>query len=138
MDSSVPCLNRRIISLKDEGILSNHAAAFPFREKWKKHSLDVSLVAPSAWVGGLVPVLLEEDASLSKRFLLAIAKDSFCCRHQAALLSLQNSLPGHASDHEVSHWLKGRVSDLKVQKGRIRVGYQSRVEVGSSRTLLMV
>ncbi|GJV99525.1 hypothetical protein Tco_1554777 [Tanacetum coccineum] len=29
------------------------------------------------WVGGLVPVLLEEDASSSKRFLPAIARDSF-------------------------------------------------------------
>ncbi|GJU00974.1 hypothetical protein Tco_1111312 [Tanacetum coccineum] len=31
-------------------------------------------------VGGLVLVLLEEDASLSKRFLSAMARDSFCCR----------------------------------------------------------
>ncbi|GJX18658.1 hypothetical protein Tco_0221335 [Tanacetum coccineum] len=30
------------------GILSNHFAAFLLREKWKKRSLDVSLVAPSA------------------------------------------------------------------------------------------
>ncbi|GKB50151.1 hypothetical protein Tco_0900904 [Tanacetum coccineum] len=152
-------------------------------------------------VGGLVPVLLEDDASLSKRFLPAIARDSFCCRRQAALLSLRNFLSGlsrgfvnlltvlrvmvmdiskmdnnkakkdkteheigrainptlhtrfhllegqiytsditsgHAGDPEVSHWLKGRVSDLRVQKGRIGVGYQSRVEVGSSRTLLIV
>ncbi|GKD29363.1 hypothetical protein Tco_1240141, partial [Tanacetum coccineum] len=43
-------------------------------------------------VGGLAPVLLEEDASASKRFLPTIARDSFCCRRQAALLSLQNSL----------------------------------------------
>nr|GEV13371.1 retrovirus-related Pol polyprotein from transposon TNT 1-94 [Tanacetum cinerariifolium] len=43
-------------------------------------------------VAGLAPVLLEEDASASKRFLLAIARDSFCCRCQEALLSLQNSL----------------------------------------------
>ncbi|GJV36075.1 hypothetical protein Tco_1408552 [Tanacetum coccineum] len=31
-------------------------------------------------VGGLVSVLLEEDASSSKRFLPAIARDSFCRR----------------------------------------------------------
>ncbi|GJV83168.1 hypothetical protein Tco_1523066 [Tanacetum coccineum] len=43
---------------------------------------------------------------------------------------------GHAGDPEVSYWLKGRVSDLRVQKGWIGVGYQSRVEIGSSRTLL--
>ncbi|GJX82976.1 hypothetical protein Tco_0332457 [Tanacetum coccineum] len=41
-------------------------------------NLYVSLVAPSArGVGGLVPMLLEKDASSSKRFLLAIARDSF-------------------------------------------------------------
>ncbi|GKF27131.1 hypothetical protein Tco_0083025, partial [Tanacetum coccineum] len=51
------------------GILSSHSAAFLLREKWKKRILDVSLVAPSAYVavlggvGGLAPVLLEEDAS---------------------------------------------------------------------------
>ncbi|GKA26754.1 hypothetical protein Tco_0712863 [Tanacetum coccineum] len=45
-------------------------------------------------VGGLVPVLLEEDASSSKRFLPAMARDSFCYRRQAALLRLQNSLSG--------------------------------------------
>ncbi|GJX55534.1 hypothetical protein Tco_0285431 [Tanacetum coccineum] len=52
---------------------------FPLREKWKKRSLDVILVLCSCWVlggiGGLAPVLLEEDASASKRFLPAIAKD---------------------------------------------------------------
>ncbi|GJV64377.1 hypothetical protein Tco_1475205 [Tanacetum coccineum] len=31
-------------------------------------------------VGGLFLVLLEEDASSSKRFLPAMARDSFCCR----------------------------------------------------------
>ncbi|GJQ91271.1 hypothetical protein Tco_0002410 [Tanacetum coccineum] len=31
-------------------------------------------------IGGLAPVLLEENASVSKRFLLAIARDSFCYR----------------------------------------------------------
>ncbi|GKA58028.1 hypothetical protein Tco_0757216 [Tanacetum coccineum] len=45
-------------------------------------------------VGGLAPVLLEEDASASKRFLPAIGRDSFCYRRQAALLSLRNSLSG--------------------------------------------
>ncbi|GJU04773.1 hypothetical protein Tco_1121203 [Tanacetum coccineum] len=65
MDSSSPCLNRRIKSLRDEVLRG---------------------------VSGLVPVLLEDDASSSKRFLPAIARDSFCCRRQAALLSLQNSL----------------------------------------------
>ncbi|GJT19071.1 hypothetical protein Tco_0877777 [Tanacetum coccineum] len=43
-------------------------------------------------VGGLAPVLLEEDASASKRFLPAIARDLFCCKRQTALLSLHNSL----------------------------------------------
>nr|GEX72319.1 hypothetical protein [Tanacetum cinerariifolium] len=43
---------------------------------------------------GLAPVLLEEDVSSSKRFLPAIAKDSFCCRCQAAFPSLWNSLSG--------------------------------------------
>ncbi|GJR04830.1 hypothetical protein Tco_0527814 [Tanacetum coccineum] len=87
MGSSSPCLNRRIKSPGTRGILSNHSAAFPLREKWKKHSLDVL-----GGVGGLALVLLEEDASSSKRFLPAIARDSFCYRWQAALLSLQNSL----------------------------------------------
>ncbi|GJV88189.1 hypothetical protein Tco_1532127 [Tanacetum coccineum] len=44
----------------------------------------------------------------------------------------------HVGDPEVSHWLKGRVSDLRVQKGWIGVGYQLKVDIGSSRTLLMV
>nr|GEZ25424.1 hypothetical protein [Tanacetum cinerariifolium] len=48
-------------------------------------------------VGSLAPVLLEEDASTSKRFLPAIVRDSFCCRRQAALLSLRNSLSGSSS-----------------------------------------
>ncbi|GKD35247.1 hypothetical protein Tco_1250756 [Tanacetum coccineum] len=64
------------------GILSSHYAAFPSREKWKNLNLDVSIVAPSACkvlggVGSLGPVLLDKDASSSKRFLLAIARDSF-------------------------------------------------------------
>nr|GEX00588.1 hypothetical protein [Tanacetum cinerariifolium] len=45
-------------------------------------------------VGGLALVLLEEDASASKRFLPAIARDSFCCRCQTDILSLWNSLSG--------------------------------------------
>ncbi|GJY52219.1 hypothetical protein Tco_0443066 [Tanacetum coccineum] len=50
----------------------SHSAAFPLREKWKKRSLDVSLMALSSCmvlggVRGLAPVLLEEDASASKR-----------------------------------------------------------------------
>ncbi|GKB52602.1 hypothetical protein Tco_0903355 [Tanacetum coccineum] len=45
-------------------------------------------------VGCLVLVLLEEDASSSKRFLPAIGIDLFCFRRQAALLRLQNSLSG--------------------------------------------
>ncbi|GKA86040.1 hypothetical protein Tco_0807751 [Tanacetum coccineum] len=53
-------------------ILLRHYAAFPLREKWKNLNLDVSLVAPSA-----CSVLLDEDASSSKRFLPAIARDSF-------------------------------------------------------------
>ncbi|GJS12905.1 hypothetical protein Tco_0407377 [Tanacetum coccineum] len=81
MDSSSPCLNRRIKSLRDEVRPAGK------KEKWKKRSLNVSLVAPPACmmsrgVGGLVPVLLEEDASSSKRFLPAITRDSFCCRRQ--------------------------------------------------------
>ncbi|GKA24689.1 hypothetical protein Tco_0710722 [Tanacetum coccineum] len=43
-------------------------------------------------VDGLVPMLLEEDASSSKRFLPAMARDSFRCRCQAAFLLFQNSL----------------------------------------------
>nr|GFB16375.1 hypothetical protein [Tanacetum cinerariifolium] len=42
-------------------------------------------------------VLLEVDASSSKRFLPAIARDLLCCRRHAALLSLQNSLSGSSS-----------------------------------------
>ncbi|GKD53963.1 hypothetical protein Tco_1287350 [Tanacetum coccineum] len=45
-------------------------------------------------INGLVLVLLEEDASSSKRFLPAMANDSFCCWRQEAILSLQNSLSG--------------------------------------------
>ncbi|GKB64322.1 hypothetical protein Tco_0920508 [Tanacetum coccineum] len=48
-------------------------------------------------VSGLAPVLLEVDASSSKRFLPAIARDSFCCKWQATLLSLRNSLSGSSS-----------------------------------------
>nr|GEY01713.1 hypothetical protein [Tanacetum cinerariifolium] len=61
MGSSSPCLNWRIKYLRDK-VLEG--------------------------IGGLAPVLLEEDASALKRFLSAIARDSFCCRRQAALLSL--------------------------------------------------
>ncbi|GJX74046.1 hypothetical protein Tco_0312641 [Tanacetum coccineum] len=72
------------------GILSSHSASFPLRRKWRNLNLDVSLVAPSACmlstilkcrvlggVDGLGPVLLDEEASSSKRFLSAIARDSF-------------------------------------------------------------
>ncbi|GKD56421.1 hypothetical protein Tco_1289808 [Tanacetum coccineum] len=45
-------------------------------------------------VSGLASELVEDDASSSKMFLLAMAKDSFCCWHQAALLHLQNSFSG--------------------------------------------
>nr|GEU71728.1 hypothetical protein [Tanacetum cinerariifolium] len=78
----------------------SHSAAFPVREKWKNLNLDVSLVALSAFgkviefwkpeefgrecscrvlggVGSLASVLLDEDASSSKRFLPAITRDSF-------------------------------------------------------------
>ncbi|GJT60219.1 hypothetical protein Tco_1003752 [Tanacetum coccineum] len=84
----------------DSTPLLRHSAAFPLREKWKNLSLDVSLVTPLAYVavlggvGGLTPVLLEEDGSASKRFLSAIARDVFCYGCQAALLSLRNSLSG--------------------------------------------
>ncbi|GKD06750.1 hypothetical protein Tco_1181724 [Tanacetum coccineum] len=70
MDSSNPCLNRRIKSLRDEDVVVLRG------------------------VGGLVPVLLEEDASSSKRFLPAMARDSFCCRRRAALLSFRDFLSG--------------------------------------------
>ncbi|GJX92299.1 hypothetical protein Tco_0345625 [Tanacetum coccineum] len=49
-------------------------------EKWKKRSLDASFVAPSACFEGvddLIPPLVDDDASSSKRFLSAIVKDSF-------------------------------------------------------------
>ncbi|GJX45685.1 hypothetical protein Tco_0262361 [Tanacetum coccineum] len=86
------------------GILSSHSAAFPFREKWKNLNLDTSresTILPvcsvrtviGLWkledvgrecsckvlggVSGLGPVLLDEDASSLKRFLSAIARDSF-------------------------------------------------------------
>ncbi|GJX13716.1 hypothetical protein Tco_0205474 [Tanacetum coccineum] len=76
MSSSSPCLNRRIKSLRDEG--ENVHVRF--------------------WEGlALTPVLLEVDVSSSKRFLPAIARDSFYCRWQAALLNLQNSLSGSSS-----------------------------------------
>ncbi|GJZ47497.1 hypothetical protein Tco_0601329 [Tanacetum coccineum] len=81
------------------GILSNHSTAFPLRERWKKRSLDVS-----ACVGGLALVLLEVDASSSKRFLQAIARDSFYCKRQAALLSLQNYLLGSMSTNLQESW----------------------------------
>ncbi|GJS29796.1 hypothetical protein Tco_0490416 [Tanacetum coccineum] len=37
-------------------------------------------------VDGLAPTSLEEDALLSKRFLPAMARDSFCCFYQIMLL----------------------------------------------------
>nr|GEZ51524.1 hypothetical protein [Tanacetum cinerariifolium] len=49
-------------------------------------------------VGGLVLVLLEEDASSSNRFLPSMARDLFCCRRHAALLRLRNSLSGSSRD----------------------------------------
>nr|GEU87588.1 hypothetical protein [Tanacetum cinerariifolium] len=45
-------------------------------------------------VGDLVSALLEEHASSSKRFLPAMARDSFRCICQAAFLHLLNSLSG--------------------------------------------
>nr|GEZ06696.1 hypothetical protein [Tanacetum cinerariifolium] len=68
------------------GILSNHFVAFPLRERWKKRILDVSLVVPSAWVGGLVPVLLEMDTSSSNRLLPAIAAPKTRCGCRKGLL----------------------------------------------------
>ncbi|GJV72007.1 hypothetical protein Tco_1492002 [Tanacetum coccineum] len=79
----LPAVNPTYVVVKDLnqkpfiGILSSHSAAFLVREKWKNLNLDVSFVAPSACVGSLVPVLLEEDASSSKRFLPVIVRDSF-------------------------------------------------------------
>ncbi|GJR92753.1 hypothetical protein Tco_0264927 [Tanacetum coccineum] len=95
MGLTSPCLNQRIKSLR-----ASDSATFPLREKWKNLNLDVSLMAPSAFgtvirfwksedvgrecsfkvlggVGGLGSVLLDEDASSSKRLLLAMARDSF-------------------------------------------------------------
>nr|GEW16127.1 hypothetical protein [Tanacetum cinerariifolium] len=110
MDSSVPCLNRRIISLRDEvrpagKKMSRESTILPVRsvgmmtgfQKSKELGYECSRKVFRR-VGGLVPVLLEEDVSSSKRFLLALAKDSFCCRRQAALLRLWNSLSGSSRD----------------------------------------
>nr|GEV98497.1 hypothetical protein [Tanacetum cinerariifolium] len=55
-------------------------------------------------VDGFVSVLLEEDASSSKRFLPTMARDSFCCRRQAALLRLQNSLSGSSRGFVNLQW----------------------------------
>ncbi|GJX88387.1 hypothetical protein Tco_0340401 [Tanacetum coccineum] len=66
----------------------------PTGKKWSRNR-DTSYshaVIRAGGVSGLARVLLEEDASSSKRFFLAIARDSFCCRCQVALLSLWNSL----------------------------------------------
>ncbi|GJZ77908.1 hypothetical protein Tco_0642580 [Tanacetum coccineum] len=51
----------------DSTLHLRYSADFPLREKWKNLNLDVSLVALSACIGGLAPVLWEEDASSSKR-----------------------------------------------------------------------
>ncbi|GJS48009.1 hypothetical protein Tco_0598130 [Tanacetum coccineum] len=45
-------------------------------------------------VDGLASAFLEEDALSSKRFLLAMARDSFCCFCQVALLRFRISLLG--------------------------------------------
>nr|GEV33793.1 hypothetical protein [Tanacetum cinerariifolium] len=45
-------------------------------------------------IDGLDPVLLEEDALSSKRFLSALARDLFGCELMADFISLQNSLLG--------------------------------------------
>ncbi|GJW50833.1 hypothetical protein Tco_0092184 [Tanacetum coccineum] len=74
----LPMVNSRYVAVKDlnqKPFL--YSVAFPLREKWKNLNLDVSLVALSACIGSLALVLLEEDASSSKRFLLAIAIYSF-------------------------------------------------------------
>ncbi|GKB76699.1 hypothetical protein Tco_0943594, partial [Tanacetum coccineum] len=87
MDLLVPCLNRRIISLRDE--------VGRMIEFWKPKELGYECSRKVLrGVGGLVLVLLEEDASSSKRFLPAMARVSFCCRRLAANLRLWNSLLG--------------------------------------------
>nr|GEV22907.1 putative reverse transcriptase domain-containing protein [Tanacetum cinerariifolium] len=97
MDSLVPCLNRRIISLR----MPRESTILPVRSVmrmigfWKPKDLGQECSRKVLIrVSDLVPVLLEEDASLSKTFLPAMARDSFCCRRQAALLCIRNSLLG--------------------------------------------
>ncbi|GJW18734.1 reverse transcriptase domain-containing protein [Tanacetum coccineum] len=51
-------------------------------------------------VSGLAPVLWEEDASSSKRFLSIMAKDSFWCERRAAFLHLRNSLSGSSREED--------------------------------------
>nr|GEV06516.1 hypothetical protein [Tanacetum cinerariifolium] len=76
------------------GRLTDHLAG-RMNGFWKPEELGLeSSCKVLGRVGGLVPMLLEEDDSSSKRFLPAIARDSFCCRCQADFLSLQNSLSG--------------------------------------------
>ncbi|GJT16328.1 hypothetical protein Tco_0875034 [Tanacetum coccineum] len=82
MGLSSPCLNRRIKSLRakmprESMILSVYSVETVIGF-WKPE--DVGRECSGKVLGGvgsLGPVLLDKDASSSKRFLLAIARDSF-------------------------------------------------------------
>ncbi|GJV40813.1 hypothetical protein Tco_1419253 [Tanacetum coccineum] len=140
MDSSVLCLNQRIISLRDEGevketqprcipcgpvnLMSRESTILPVRLVgrmigfWKPKELGYECSRKVLrGVGGLVPVLLEEDASSSKRFLPAMARDLFCYRRQAAFLRLQNS----QSDYEKANVLELKFSLDRNQASRTKL-----------------
>ncbi|GJT60390.1 hypothetical protein Tco_1003923 [Tanacetum coccineum] len=61
-------------------------------------------------------------------FSLPTASTPWTTKFRVESGSLRGMAIGHVGDPEVSHWLKGRVSDLRVQKGWIGVGYQLKVE----------
>nr|GEW87974.1 hypothetical protein [Tanacetum cinerariifolium] len=118
-------------------------------EKWKKGSLDVSLVAPSSFgmvigfwkpkelgrelsrkvlrgVGGLVLVLLEEDASSSKRFLPAVARDSFGRRRQGSdVAGFDKSKVECFNSHKMGHFARECRAPRSQERGR-RDNYRHR------------
>ncbi|GKB24292.1 hypothetical protein Tco_0863693 [Tanacetum coccineum] len=76
-------------------------------------------------VGGLGLVLLDEDASSSKRFLPAIARDSFLCDLKAALLSLRNSLLGSSRGYvNLLTVLRVMVTDLRDRSHEEKIDYK--------------
>ncbi|GJY73871.1 hypothetical protein Tco_0478302 [Tanacetum coccineum] len=94
MDSSVPCLNQRIISLRDEGeVKETQPRCIPCRSI-SLYVIDDTYVSlhMTEWVPCFLILgtcmFLEligcHDISSSKRFLLSMARDSFCCRFHAA------------------------------------------------------